>query len=130
MLTFHHYACEHCDYECQPSSKRLEKMMVRLHNKRCKKTGRTKQPDCFKDTANKMRANTGSGAGMTRHAKVRPIGDPHAMSVGSTDIQNLLTQLDKTKSPETKDSNGMENVITLEDRALGFVKELNTGDPK
>jgi len=97
--------------------------MVRLHNKKCKKTGRNKQPDCFKDTADKMKANTGSGGGQTRHAKVRAVGDAHTAPVGSEETLNLFKQLEKTKSPETLESHGMEDVITMEHPALGFMVE-------
>jgi len=50
-----YWVCPNCDYECMPSSVRLEKMLERCHKKKCKHTGRTKQPECIKSQANKIK---------------------------------------------------------------------------
>jgi hypothetical protein len=40
--------CPACDWEYWAKSEKAEKMFERLHRKKCKKTGRTKQPECKK----------------------------------------------------------------------------------
>ena len=40
--------CPKCDWQYWAKSEKAEKMFERLHRKKCKKTGRTKQPECKK----------------------------------------------------------------------------------
>jgi hypothetical protein len=53
-IEFIYFVCPNCDYECQPSSTRLEIMMKRCHFKKCKKTGRTKEPECLREQGQRI----------------------------------------------------------------------------
>lgn len=48
-------ACALCDYEATAKSLKLRAMYIRLHDKKCKKTGRTKKPEVM-DSVDKQRA--------------------------------------------------------------------------
>ena len=50
-----HFSCPFCNYQAITKSKKQCAMMVRLHKKKCKKTGRTVTADAKKQEDNKWK---------------------------------------------------------------------------
>ena len=48
------YECKDCNYECTGKSLKMKQMLVRMHKKVCKKTGRTEEAGVFKQLHQKF----------------------------------------------------------------------------
>tara|TARA_R110000772_G_scaffold2155_2_gene7469 strand:+ start:162 stop:482 length:321 start_codon:yes stop_codon:yes gene_type:complete len=48
------YECKECNYECTGKSLKQKQMLVRMHKKVCKKTGRTEEAGVFKQLHQKF----------------------------------------------------------------------------
>jgi len=55
------YECKECNYECTGKSVKQKQMLVRMHKKVCKKTGRTQNAVMFKQLAEKFAVFARSG---------------------------------------------------------------------
>ncbi len=65
--------CPNCDYESIPKSQKMWNMVQRLHKKKCKKTGRTKQNGVDKEIVRRQEMVRNSVGGMAI-AKPEQIG--------------------------------------------------------
>jgi hypothetical protein len=88
--------CPQCDWEYWAKSVKSEKMFCRLHKKKCKKTGRTKQAEC----------RTGVVKKGELFSKERKMAEKSLkVFVGEKEVTSLTAKYGKVK--ETK---GLENL--------------------
>ena len=84
------FDCKKCNYSCTTKTKSGGEMLVRLHKKKCKATGRTmpKNTDAAHKKTAKINSMSGAGAkqkfitgtvaaGKTHRFKGQPIGTPN-----------------------------------------------------
>ncbi len=64
QLKIYPIACKLCDYEATAKSLKLRAMYKRLHGKKCKKTGRTKQVKVFEDAFKQFDVAHSNGDGL------------------------------------------------------------------